>query len=157
MVSTCPSPLLSAAALTLYGPAFRGELTSHHPHFHPASPAACRDIDIKTAREIYPDGLTVGIHMGTWHRASEPFDASKVHEDIKYTEEDDKAIDDWIADHVETTWHSLGTCAMKPREQGGVVDKRLSVYGTENLKCVDLSICPVSRGCCACVGTGCLL
>ncbi len=27
----------------------------------------------------------------------EPFDASKVHEDIKYTEEDDKAIDDWIA------------------------------------------------------------
>ncbi|EIW62184.1 alcohol oxidase [Trametes versicolor FP-101664 SS1] len=126
--------------------AFRGELTSHHPHFHPASPAACRDIDIKTAREIYPDGLTVGIHMGTWHRASEPFDASKVHEDIKYTEEDDKAIDDWIADHVETTWHSLGTCAMKPREQGGVVDKRLSVYGTENLKCVDLSICPDNLG-----------
>ncbi|KAJ2986658.1 hypothetical protein NUW54_g9685 [Trametes sanguinea] len=29
--------------------AFRGELASHHPHFHPASPAACRDIDIKTA------------------------------------------------------------------------------------------------------------
>lgn len=57
----------------------------------------------------------------------EQFDASKVHEDIKYTEEDDKAIDDWISgktslptffalnhqhfecvDHVETTWHSLG-------------------------------------------------
>lgn len=33
---------------------------------------------------------------------------------------------------------------MKPREQGGVVDKRLNVYGTTNLKCVDLSICPVS-------------
>lgn len=39
-----------------------------------------------------------------------------------------------------------GTCAMKPREQGGVVDKRLSVYGTENLKCVDLSICPDNLG-----------
>ena len=47
---------------------------------------------------------------GTWHRASEPYNADKVHENIKYTEEDDKAIDDWIADHVETTWHSLGTC-----------------------------------------------
>jgi len=101
--------------------------------------------------------------MGTWHRPSEPYDASKVHEDIKYTKEDDQAIDDWVADHVETTWHSLGTCgefflemrawfwfwllssltAMKPREQGGVVDKRLNVYGTQNLKCVDLSICPV--------------
>lgn len=33
---------------------------------------------------------------------------------------------------------------MKPREQGGVVDERLGVFGTQNLKCVDLSICPVS-------------
>ncbi|RDB21821.1 Alcohol oxidase 2 [Hypsizygus marmoreus] len=122
--------------------AFRGELASHHPHFHPASPAATRDIDIKTAKQMLPDGFTVGIHMGTWHRPSEPYDASKVHEDMKYTEEDDKAIDDWVADHVETTWHSLGTCAMKPREEGGVVDARLNVYGTQNLKCVDLSICP---------------
>ncbi|KAI3615030.1 alcohol oxidase [Moniliophthora roreri] len=145
--------------------AFRGELTSHHPHFHPASPAACRDIDIKTAKQIYPDGLTVGIHMGTWHRPSEPYDADKVHDDIKYTEEDDKAIDDWIADHVETTWHSLGTCgrqtmslyvseltlicintAMKPREEGGVVDGRLNVFGTQNLKVCDLSICPDNLG-----------
>ena len=132
-------------------PAFRGELTSHHPHFHPGSPAACRDIDIKTAKELLPNGLTVGIHMGTWHRPGEPYDASKVHEDIKYTEDDDKAIDDWVADHVETTWHSLGTCAMKPREQGGVLDARLNVYGTTNLKCVDLSICPVSVLSCLCV------
>jgi GMC oxidoreductase len=28
----------------------------------------------------------------------------------------------------------LGTCAMKPRQQGGVVDPRLNVYGTQNLK-----------------------
>jgi alcohol oxidase len=126
--------------------AFRGELTSHHPHFHPASPAATRDIDIRTARDILPNGFTVGIHMGTWHRAGEQFDASKVHEDIKYTKEDDQAIDEWTADHVETTWHSLGTCAMKPRDQGGVVDERLNVYGTEGLKCVDLSICPDNLG-----------
>lgn len=86
---------------------------------------------------------------GTWHKPSEPFDPAKVHHDLPYTEEDDKAIDDWVADHVETTWHSLGTCAMKPREQGGVVDKRLNVYGTENLKCVDLSICPVSDHLCS--------
>ncbi|THH07338.1 hypothetical protein EW145_g3449 [Phellinidium pouzarii] len=125
---------------------FRGELTSHHPHFHPASPAAVRDIDIKTAKQLLPDSLTVGIHMGTWHKPSEPYDANKIHEDIQYSEDDDKAIDNWIADHVETTWHSLGTCAMKPLEQGGVVDKRLNVYGTQNLKCVDLSICPDNLG-----------
>lgn len=33
----------------------------------------------------------------TNNRPGEPFDASKVHEDIKYTKEDDQAIDDWIA------------------------------------------------------------
>ncbi|KIY68013.1 GMC oxidoreductase [Cylindrobasidium torrendii FP15055 ss-10] len=126
--------------------AFRGELTSHHPHFHPGSEAAVQDIDIATAKQMLPDALTVGIHMGTWHRPGEKFDAAKVHHDIKYTEEDDKAIDDWIADHVETTWHSLGTCAMKPREQGGVVDPRLNVFGTTNLKVVDLSICPDNLG-----------
>ncbi|KAJ3508126.1 hypothetical protein NLJ89_g5925 [Agrocybe chaxingu] len=126
--------------------AFRGELTSHHPHFHPDSPAACRDIDIRTAKEMMPNAFTVGIHMGTWHRPGEPYNPDKVHDEIKYTEEDDKAIDDWISDHVETTWHSLGTCAMKPREEGGVVDGRLNVYGTQNLKCVDLSICPDNLG-----------
>ena len=45
--------------------AFRGELTSHHPHFHPASPAAAKDIDIETAKQLLPDALTVGIHMGS--------------------------------------------------------------------------------------------
>lgn len=126
--------------------AYRGELTSHHPRFHPSSPAACKDIDIETAKELLPDGLTVGIHMGSWHKPGDRYDAKKVHEDIKYTEEDDKAIDDWVGDHVETTWHSLGTCAMKPREEGGVVDGSLSVFGTSNLKCVDLSICPDNLG-----------
>lgn len=77
--------------------AFRGELTSHHPHFHPASPAAAKDIDIKTAKQLLPDGFTVGIHMGTWHNPSEPYDAHKVHDDIKYSKEDDEAIDNWIS------------------------------------------------------------
>ncbi|KAG1741181.1 GMC oxidoreductase-domain-containing protein [Suillus lakei] len=112
----------------------------------PLRPAAARDIDIQTAKQMMPNGFTVGIHMGTWHKPGELYDASKVHDEIKYTAEDDEAIDNWIADHVETTWHSLGTCAMKPRSEGGVVDHRLNVYGTQNLKCVDLSICPDNLG-----------
>ncbi|KAF5349953.1 hypothetical protein D9756_009245 [Leucocoprinus leucothites] len=113
--------------------AFRGELTSHHPRFHPDSPAACHDIDLKTAQGILPEGFTVGLHMGTWHTPGKEYDAQKLHDSVKYSAEDDKAIDDWIA-------------AMKPREQGGVVDARLNVYGTQNLKCVDLSICPDNLG-----------
>ncbi|KAK0236115.1 GMC oxidoreductase-domain-containing protein [Armillaria nabsnona] len=66
--------------------------------------------------------------------------------DIDYTEEDDAAIDDYHRLKVATTWHSLGTCAMKPRSQGGVVDSRLNVYGVQNLKVADMSIAPSNVG-----------
>lgn len=51
-----------------------------------------------------------------------------------YTEEDNKAIEQFCRDHVASTWHGLGTLAMKPREDNGVVDKELNVYSVENLK-----------------------
>lgn len=57
-------------------------------------------------------------------------------------EEDKKAIEDWVRTNIGTTWHSMSTCPMKPGEEGGVVDNRSNVYGTENLKLADLSICP---------------
>ncbi|CAE7191049.1 unnamed protein product [Rhizoctonia solani] len=117
--------------------AYRGELTALHPHFHPDSPAACEDVDLQTAKEYMPEGqLTVGIHMGTWSKPRKALAPGerRIVEDIKYTKEDDEAIDNWVRDHVETTWHSLGTCAMKPRDQEGVLDPRLNVYGTTNLK-----------------------
>lgn len=42
-----------------------------------------------------------------------------------------------------TTHHTCGTAAMLPREQGGVVDPELKVYGTTNLRIVDASIFPL--------------
>jgi alcohol oxidase len=35
---------------------------------------------------------------------------------------------------------------MKPRERGGAVDPRLSVYGVEGLKIADMSIAPSNVG-----------
>ncbi len=84
--------------------AYRGDLTAMHPHFHPDSAAACKDVDLVTAKQILPNSFTTGIHMGTWSRPQEPVASRpKVTEDIKYSKEDDDAIDDWVADHVETT------------------------------------------------------
>ncbi|KAL2131360.1 hypothetical protein VTI74DRAFT_5195 [Chaetomium olivicolor] len=40
-------------------------------------------------------------------------------------------------------YHPVGTCAMLPRKDGGVVDAELRVYGTTNLRVVDNSIIPI--------------
>lgn len=41
---------------------------------------------------------------------------------------------------MRTIFHYSGTCAMLPREDGGVVDPRLRVWGATNLRVVDASI-----------------
>jgi choline dehydrogenase len=53
--------------------------------------------------------------------------------------------DDQLKRYVENnTWghHACGTCAMKPEDQGGVVDSRFRVHGVGNLRIVDASIFP---------------
>ncbi|KAF9023838.1 alcohol oxidase [Hymenopellis radicata] len=95
-------------------PAFRGAVDSLHPQFAPDSLAAVKE--------------TLPV----------PLDAPK----ITYSAADDDAIDQNIRERMQTTWHSLGTCAMKPLSEGGVVDSQLNVYGVKCLKIVDLSIAP---------------
>ncbi|KDQ20459.1 hypothetical protein BOTBODRAFT_124058 [Botryobasidium botryosum FD-172 SS1] len=93
---------------------YRGEFAQNHPQFSKESAAFCRE--------------------------TRPVDIEAP--DIQYSEEDDKVIEEYVRKFVVTAWHSLGTCAMKPREQGGVLDARLNVYGVEGLKVADLSIAP---------------
>jgi alcohol oxidase len=100
-------------------PYFTGELGMGHPAFPEGSAAA----------------------IGT---VTQPCDASAG--DIEYSAEDDAAIEKWIRGNINTTWHSLGTCAMRPYDQEGVVDEKLNVYGTQGLKVVDLSIVPENIG-----------
>ncbi|KAL0955068.1 hypothetical protein HGRIS_003985 [Hohenbuehelia grisea] len=90
---------------------YRGEVAIGHPQYAEDSAAKCCSVD-----------------------GPVEIDAPE----IKYNKEDDEAIDRYHRDTVATTWHSLGTCAMKPRAQGGVVDSKLNVYGVENLKVADV-------------------
>lgn len=58
---------------------------------------------------------------------------------------------DAAKDYTQTTafsnYHPAGTCAMMAEEHGGVVNERLLVHGTNNLRIVDSSIMPlIPRG-----------
>ncbi|KAH8832408.1 hypothetical protein DL96DRAFT_653560 [Flagelloscypha sp. PMI_526] len=44
----------------------------------------------------------------------------------------DEAWDAWIAQNGVTEYHPCCTCAMMPKEKGGVVDAQLKVYGLVN-------------------------
>jgi alcohol oxidase len=105
-------------------PYFQGELELGHPKFPAGSKAGLLDLTTPESPEAH----------------------TRINDEIDYTAEDDKAIEDWIRQNVNTTWHSCGTCAMKPLEHGGVVDKDLNVYGTQGLKVADLSIMPQNVG-----------
>ncbi len=75
-----------------------------------------------------------------------------IYDDLEYTNTDIEHVEEWVKRHVETTWHSLGTCSMAPREgnsivKHGVLDERLNVHGVKGLKVADLSICPDNVGC----------
>lgn len=101
-------------------PYFRGELELGHPKFKTGSSAALSD-------------------------GAAPQAGGDV-EDIEYSPDDDAVIEEWIRGNLNTTWHSLGTCAMREREKGGVVDRALNVYGTKGLKVADLSMVPENVG-----------
>jgi alcohol oxidase len=97
-------------------PIFRGELKGNHPNFAENSKAAVVE------------------------RADGPI--AKGDERVEYSEEDEKALEQKIRETLSTTWHSLGTCKMAPKDQKGVVDASLNVHGLQNLKLADLSVPP---------------
>jgi alcohol oxidase len=67
-------------------------------------------------------------------------------QDLVYSKDDDATIEQWLRENVNTTWHSLGTCKMAPREEDGVVDASLNVYGVSGLKIADMSVPPENVG-----------
>ncbi|KAJ0161869.1 Pyranose dehydrogenase 3 [Colletotrichum tanaceti] len=55
----------------------------------------------------------------------------------------DAAIADFVRQQAGTLFHPVGTCKLGPREEGGVVDAELRVYGVAGLRVVDASVMPL--------------
>lgn len=143
--------------------AYAGEVTGMHPFYAQDSPAKSRDMDLATTNAYAgPNHLTANIQHGSWSEHLQPgkppqpswlnSNQQTVYDDLQYSDEDLKCIEEWVKRHVETTWHSLGTCSMGPKEgnsvvKHGVLDERLNVHGVKGLKVADLSVCPDNVGC----------
>ncbi|KAK7536564.1 choline dehydrogenase [Phyllosticta citricarpa] len=56
---------------------------------------------------------------------------------------DDAQLMTLIKQAIFTEYHPTGTASMMPLDLGGVVDARLKVYGTQNLRIVDGSVMPM--------------
>jgi choline dehydrogenase len=55
----------------------------------------------------------------------------------------DESLDAWLRKNVATTQHTSGTCKMGlESDPMAVVDQFCRVWGLQNLRVVDLSICP---------------
>lgn len=73
-----------------------------------------------------------------------PFKELRVKEyDPGFETQTDEQWEAYVRENVSTFYHQLGTCAMLPREDGGVVDPELRVYGARNLRVVDASVIPI--------------
>ncbi|KAK7533017.1 alcohol oxidase p68 [Phyllosticta citribraziliensis] len=144
--------------------AYAGEVQSMHPFFPYDSPAGAKDMDLATTNAYAgPNHLSSNITHGSWSRKLEPpakaapevhLNNNKAHirGDLPYNKDDLLAVEEWVKRHVESTWHSLGTCSIGPRGgnsivKHGVLDERLNVHGVRNLKVADLSVCPDNVGC----------
>ncbi|QRV78525.1 GMC oxidoreductase [Ceratobasidium sp. AG-Ba] len=55
----------------------------------------------------------------------------------------DATYSKWVKGNFNSVSHPVSTCAMMSRELGGVVDGRLRVYGTKNVRVVDASAMPM--------------
>ncbi|KAK9489782.1 hypothetical protein V1508DRAFT_400526 [Lipomyces doorenjongii] len=94
----------------------------------------CFDLDLFTAASRQ------GLKLAATAPLSEALDKCIVPAVPLSTDEEYK---DFARQTLGTFYHPIGTCSMLPREDGGVVDSSLLVYGTKNLRVVDASIMPL--------------
>lgn len=91
--------------------------------------------------EILRDGLKLARQLGNTAPLSDTLTGEI--SPGSQVQTDDEWID-WIRESAGSEYHPSSTCAMLPRDQGGVVDANLRVYGLANVRVADASVVPIA-------------
>lgn len=95
------------------------------------------DLELRARHSIFMEKLAETEPLASMlKRGGERLHTPERLTDLKKAEEACKEL-------VLSMYHVSGSCAMLPREDGGVVDTKLRVYGTSNVRVVDASIFPL--------------
>ncbi|KAF8751781.1 alcohol oxidase, partial [Rhizoctonia solani] len=98
-----------------------------------------KSIDLQTLVEAVKFGMKIS--------KTEPLASSIVaRQDPAPEVTSDEDIAAYIKTYVESVYHPIGTAALAPKALGGVVDNKLKVYGTTNVRVVDASVIPIHMG-----------
>jgi hypothetical protein len=111
---------------------------THHPsHSNPKPTNGTKQIDT----QILLQGLKLARKLGQ----TSPLASSLTNETSPGTAiQSDEDWLDWLRNEASTEFHPSSSCAMLPREKGGVVDAKLRVYGLSNVRVADASVPPIA-------------
>ncbi|KAF5349174.1 hypothetical protein D9756_009352 [Leucocoprinus leucothites] len=134
---------ISTTAILLH-PFSRGSV-----HIKSSDPFAHPNIDLSALdNDIDVQALLKGLKL-----IREIVTETKAFEDVIEKEvapgpmgDSDENLERYLKTGLTSAFHPIGTAAMMKREDGGVVDERLRVYGVDGLRIVDASILPFQVG-----------
>ncbi|PVF98832.1 alcohol oxidase [Serendipita vermifera] len=89
------------------------------------------------------EALVAGLQFVNRLATTEPFSnllATRIDPATNFTTAEH--FEGYLKASLQSIKHPVGTCAMAPKDLGGVVDSSLRVWGTANLRVVDASIIP---------------
>ncbi|TBU49102.1 alcohol oxidase [Dichomitus squalens] len=136
-----PGKRYSSMLCAVMNPLSRGSvhITSSEPTAPPAIDPNC-----------FSNALDLEMLLAVLKFAREVYETSPIRQHvvrrIMPTVEDyrtDDTLKEYIKNGLGCVYHPVGTAAMMPQNDGGVVDPELKVYGTKNLRVVDASILPM--------------
>jgi choline dehydrogenase-like flavoprotein len=92
------------------------------------------------------DALVKGVRLGRQILAQPALQAFHGGEESPGPQvQSDEELRQWIRDHVETVYHTAGSCAMG-QDAMAVVDADLRVHGVQRLRVIDSSVMPTITG-----------